>query len=143
MTRRGVPEAKFYYGRLIKAALREVLTCLLRSGRFQEVLVIVGGCGSQGFVGRAAVTSTFFCDPFFLRGATLELQLDAGAFGQVRDRLDKGEGFELHHKLYGVPSFLATEAVVEVLFGRNAEGGGLLLVVRVGAEAGIVGPLAL
>src|ERR671917_2957574 len=99
--------------------------------------MVVDGGGGEGLIDRASSTGAF------LRGLrvspTLEFQLDAGAFGEVGDGLGKVLGLEVHQELDGVAAPLAAETVVETPVRGDAEGWGLFLVVRVGAEAGEAG----
>src|SRR3954454_8547323 len=74
--------------------------------------------------------------------SALELQLDVGALREVGDCFCEVEGFEIHDELDSIPPLLAPMTVVEPLFGVDAEGGGFLLVVGVGAEACKAGSLA-
>src|ERR671917_91084 len=129
-------------GKVLLPAAFEVLTGLLRFGArgLQQVFMVVDGGGGEGLIDRASSIGAF------LRGLrvspTLELQLDAGAFGEVGDGLGKVLGLEVHQELDGVAAPLAAETVVETPVRGDAEGGGLLLVVWVGAEAGEAGALA-
>jgi CubicO group peptidase (beta-lactamase class C family) len=135
-----VSKTEFYYSRILQAAAFEIASCHLRRRRFEEILVVVSSCCSQGFIRRTATSGALLGDLFLLRGVTLERQLDTEAFSQVRNRLDEGEGLELRYQLYGISALFTSETVVEVLFGGDAEGGRFLRVV--GAEANEVRALA-
>ena len=67
--------------------------------------MVVDGGGGEGLVDLASTEGSL------LRGVgvspTLELQVDAGAFGEVGDRFGEVEGLELHNELDGVAAPLA------------------------------------
>jgi hypothetical protein len=102
--------------------------------------VIIDGGGGECLVDRTPAEGTFS------RGAlvspALELQVHAGAFGEVGDGVGEVEGLEIHDELDGVAAPLTAKAVIEAAVRGDAEGRSFFLVVRVGAEADEAGSLA-
>jgi hypothetical protein len=103
--------------------------------------VIVDGGGSEGPVDRTSTEVTFPGGAWVSRA--LELQVYAGAVGEVGDCFGELQRLEIHDQFDGVPAALASETVVEASVQGDAERRGLLLVVGIGAEACEAGPLAL
>src|SRR5215211_7998843 len=123
-------------------AVVEIAAGLLRfrGCGFEEVLVVVDGCGGEGLVDRTSTQGPFprsvGVSPAF------ELQLHAGAVGEVGDCFCELQRLEVHNQLDSVPTTRTAKTVVEALGRIDAERGSFLLVVRVGAEAGEAGALA-
>jgi hypothetical protein len=102
--------------------------------------MVVDGCSGERFMDVAAAEVAFSCG--FWISSTLELDLYAGALGQVGDGIHEREGLQLAHELYGVASPATSETIIETPVRGDAERGGLLGVFRVGAETDEAGSLA-
>src|SRR5215217_2974242 len=102
--------------------------------------MVVDGRSGERFVDVAAADVAISCG--FGISPALELDLYAGALGQIGDGVDEGEGLQLAYELDGVAPPLAPETVVEALVRGDAERGGLLGVFWVGAETNEAGSLA-
>jgi hypothetical protein len=88
----------------------------------------------------ATAQGTFPCS--FGVGTTFELQLDARAFGEIRDGVHEREGLQLAHELYSISSPLAAKTIIEAPVGGGAERGSFFGVIRVWAKADETGSLA-
>ena len=106
----------------------------------EEVLVIVDGGGGEGLVDSTSTEVTFPGGAWVSRA--LELQVYAGAVGEVGDCFGELQRLEIHDQFDGVPAALASETVVEASVRGDAEGRGFLLVVWIRTEACEAGSLA-
>src|SRR5215210_4035645 len=83
---RSIPQTKFFYSRTLYVAVFQVAAGLICFWGFglEQVLVIVDGGGGESFVDRTSTESAFPCCAWV--SPALELQLYAGAVGEVGDR---------------------------------------------------------
>jgi hypothetical protein len=88
-TGRSVPQTKFFDSRKRNSAAFQVVSGVFGFGRsgLQEVFVIVDGRCGERFVDVAAAKVSF--SGGFGISSTLEVQLDAGALGQVGDGVNE------------------------------------------------------
>src|SRR5215203_5535736 len=104
---RSMPQTKFFYSRTLDVAVFQVVTGLPCFWCFgpEEVFMIVDGGGGEGLVDRTPTEGALPC--CIGVSPTLELQLHAGAVGEVGDCFGELQRLQVHYQLDGIPASLA------------------------------------